>query len=206
MAANEFRTSCPILRREQLTLYFQTPQPRGVPTMQPFEQELVWLLESEVQILYVHGDKALKEGPSYSDFYGFLTSLDQNEELNRAKAWFSITESSSLDLRVVAKLFERPCLTPTSEDAARDNRRADAEPGKWKHVYAEIPHTWRTSEAHEEGDDKAMVYPTISRKEIREAVVYSSRRTDSDNAACMSEFRSHAHRWLAGAHSKSTFT
>ena len=68
MIASEFRTSCPILRQEQRTLYFQTPHPRGRPTMEPFEQEVIWLLESEVQILYLHGDKALKEGPSYSDF------------------------------------------------------------------------------------------------------------------------------------------
>ena len=203
MAANEFRTSCPILRREQLTLYFQTPQPRGVPTMQPFEQELVWLLESEVQILYLHGDKALKEGPSYNDFHGFLSSLDQNEELNRAKAWFSITESSSLDLQLVAKLFERPCCLASSEDAARENRRDADEPGKWKHVYAEIPDTWRTLEAHDESDDKGRSYPTISRNEIREAVVYSSRRTDIENAACMAAFRSHAHALLAPARSKS---
>ena len=56
------------------------------------------------------------------------------------------------------------------------------------------------------GFRNGMVYPTISRNEIREAVVYSSRRTDSDNAACMAEFLSHAHRLLAGAHSESTFT
>ena len=133
MMALEFRTSCPILRREQRTLYFHTPQPRGLPTMQSFAQEVIWLLESEVQILYLHGERVLKEGPAFTDFYGFLTSLDKSEELERSKAWFSIAESSSLDLRLVAKLFARPCLTPTSEDAARDKWRADAEPGKWKH-------------------------------------------------------------------------
>ena len=104
---------------------------------------------------------------------------------------------------MVAKLFERPCLAAISEDAARANRRDAAEPGKWKHVYAEIPDTRRTLDSHDECDKKNRSYPANSRNEIREAVVYSSRRTDIENAAYMAEFRSNAQSLLAAARSKS---
>ncbi len=108
MNRDKIRSGCPIVREEELQLC-EIVHIGGTHQAVPFPAKVMYLRESEAQILYVHGGKLVKEGPTYNDFYGYLTCLDGAiEEAERLSNAYSVNRESTLEIMVYLTITDKP--------------------------------------------------------------------------------------------------
>lgn len=109
---HHIQSRCPIVREEDLQLC-QIVSVGGMRQAIPFASRLLWLRESSAQLEYTHGGKMLVQGSTFSDFYGYLTSVDNavEEAKGRCRA-LSITMESSLVLTIVLTITEKAVIRP----------------------------------------------------------------------------------------------
>lgn len=180
MILNIFHTSCPIVKTTHESLC-QWLTVGGVYQKAEFVKEVLWIQESESQLLFQHGGKTLKEGSTYNDYYGYLSSLviDSPTSLETA-TYYGISIDSSLTLLVKTKVFLRPAIE-SSDDALYNKRKKDTH----RHQYSNLPETWRKEELHHDG---TLIYPQIERVSITEDVTWSSQNTAEQNAELQNNF------------------
>ena len=101
-----------------------------------FEHEIAWVRKSEGKARMLHGGVELQDLVTCNDFYGYLTSLTREDAaIGYAEdtcETYSVTTESSLEVEVIATIFDVP-LIPTDEKPAFGGRR----------VYRETPGDWR---------------------------------------------------------------
>lgn len=69
-------------------------------TIITFEKTVNWLIETTSKIKFLHEGVELKEGSEYSDFYGYLSCIDEESisEIDRLKKRYKINEKSTLEI------------------------------------------------------------------------------------------------------------
>lgn len=105
-------SNCPVVKREKAQLVQRSHINHVRKTVfMPFEQEIVWLRETESKITYWHGGKFFHEGSTFSDYYGFFSSMKSAiEEAEKMLEHFNITTQSSLEVHVRTTISDYPML------------------------------------------------------------------------------------------------
>jgi hypothetical protein len=141
-----------------------------------FSKKVVWVAESTTELEYHHGDKILKKGTSYNDYYGFLTSIDDKAASDFAES-FGITHESSLIL-VCRTIVE---LTPYLETEQHKAYNADKLPCQTRH-FDQAPNEWLQRNVPEEIHSpsyRTFRTPVVLASEIS----WSSKNTSEENLA-----------------------
>lgn len=182
---NTFHTGCPVVKRSQ-EIFVQRINIGGEPRRVEFTKDILWIQASEVTVQFLHGGQVLKEGRTYNDFYGYLTSFDREAcRVCEISEQYSITSESSLELVLLATVFLDPA-TETKE-TIKNNRD---KPSNYKSMYAYVPDDWR-KEVIENGDT---FYPQLERIVLGSDVVWSSRNTPEQNSDLVRHLKQ---RWRA---------
>lgn len=114
---NAVYSKCPVVKEENIKLLERVVVGSGKIAFVPFTQKLMWLRESEAHISYWHNNKVFKEGSTFNDYYGFLTSYQNAlDELQDTLKHFAIDEYSSLEVRIYVSIDETPVLEDNSSD------------------------------------------------------------------------------------------
>ncbi|MEY2117147.1 hypothetical protein [Rhodanobacter sp. FW106-PBR-R2A-1-13] len=173
-----FYTSCPVVRRTTET-FSQSITVGGEIRRAEFTRSIVWTQESESQILFLHGGEVLEAGPTHNDFYGYLSSLEFHDEVDRLMRKFGINRESTLELVVSTRVAQRPAFE-TEECLAYNVARSPRHKAK----YAYLPDDWRQHTV-EDGEER------LSRLQecvLGQAHTWSSRLSPEDNAAGAAAF------------------
>lgn len=127
-------------RRESKTL--QQRVVVGVGTkLVPFDVQIYWSKQSESVIEFVHGGVKFKEGATFNDYYGFMTSKEAGiAEAKQIAQRLSVTAESSLVLVVRTKVYEIPFIRTSRCEVS--NLKDDTR----KHVFEDIPNDWYDGE------------------------------------------------------------
>ena len=168
-----FRTSCPIVKREIQT-FSQSVNVGGESKRIEFEKEIVWIQESESQLLYKHGEKVIKEGSTDSDYYGYLTSptIDRPTPAEQAK-YYSITTESSLELVVMTTVLMRPAIENSEDAAVNKNNTLN----NYKVQLSEVPSNWMKADCS-----------NLESITLAAEVTWSSKNTAQQNSELLAEF------------------
>jgi hypothetical protein len=148
-----------------------------------FSKKVVWVAESHTELEYHHGDKLLKKGSCYNDYYGFLTSMDDKAARDFAES-FGITCESSLIL-VCRTVVE---LTPYLETEQHKAYNADKRPGQTRH-FDQAPNEWLQRNVPEEIHSpsyRTFRTPVVLASEI----TWSSKNTREENLALAEALKS----------------
>ncbi|MBP5959856.1 hypothetical protein [Pseudomonas aeruginosa] len=174
------RTCSPIAKRTTET-FVDHVNIGGERQRVEFQREVIWLQESETQLLYVHGGKILTKGPCHNDYYGYLTSLNPQElgALNLADH-FSVDQQSALDIQLVTTVF----LIPVHE--SNENKEHNrTKPADYRDHYSYIPDGWR----YERQSDGHTIYPQPEREELGKEIVWSTQWSEEENLRKLEDFK-----------------
>ncbi|AGG89143.1 hypothetical protein [Rhodanobacter denitrificans] len=177
-----FYTSCPAVRRS-IETFTQFILVGGETQRVEFTRPIVWIQESESQLLFLHGGEILEVGETHNDFYGYLSSMDFTEEVARLMRKFQITAESSLELVVATRVAQRPARE-TEECVAYNVSRSP----RHKAMYAYLEDDWR-QHAVEDGEERLR---RLGECMLGQAHTWSSRLSPDDNAALATAF---VNRW-----------
>lgn len=164
--------------------FFQHVTVGGVRELAEFEKDIVWLARSEATWAYMHGGHVLKEGSTYNDFYGYLTSVTHSiADLPSLAEKYSITTESSLSLELRAKVFLR--AYQENDECAEWN--ATATERKMKFKFLTVPSDYCVP--HIVGDDNdRKSYQSLSSLEVTRDLVWTSQNTDDANSTLSGDF------------------
>lgn len=177
-----FRTSCQIAERTTES-FIEHIVVGGERKRMEYSKPVIWLQETETKLEFMHGGVMLDELGSCSDFYGYMSSLTARaDEIKSILKQFSITQESSLELVLRAKLLRIPVIETVND--AEYNR---TKPMTYKSQFSHIPDTWRQEipnpDYHAVSNPQRFVWPPLRAKVIDEAIVWSSKDSDEQNAA-----------------------
>lgn len=115
---------CGPFRTERLKLCVRA-EVAGNTTHIPFDQDVIWNRSSESKIEFYHGGRLFKEGPTFNDYYGFMTSEKAAiQEATRLAEAYEITKWSSLTIRVKTTVSDTPhWRSPLCEKTDLENDR-----------------------------------------------------------------------------------
>jgi hypothetical protein len=173
MRSEKFYTAGHVVKKSNES-FFQKVEVGGISRMEEFKKEIIWILETQSQIVFFHGDKPLKEATTFNDYYGLYTSIEQAvREAEELAKNYQVTRYSSLEIKVMSKAFLRPAQE-TEETRNYNNQKAN----NYKLEFMSIPGDWRVKEFHENGE---AYFPLIQEKEIFFAPTYSTKLNQTDN-------------------------
>ena len=177
MHREEFSTGGKVARTSKENLWGEARHPAGGSQMVEFEQEIIWVEETESEVLFLHGGEEVGAFGKYTDFYGYGTSFcGANGAVAAAKQLaekFGVTADSSAEIVVKVTTFQEPAVRATSEDARKQNAKADENPN-WKRKFARVPEGWRTRREVDDIDGKKhFMYPRLERQVLTEETVWS---------------------------------
>jgi len=178
------RIGGPVIMRTTET-FWQHQKVGLTQQMMSFEQEVVWLARSESSTFAEHGGEEIKSGDTYNDFYGYLTSVSDTDDAKRMVKRYSITDESTLSIKIKAKVFLAPYIE--TEEDKRFNEKLDP---NIKKRYTEIPDNFRLRKEMNENIHAGSepYYPTISNIEHAEEIVWDSHKTEEENQAVIKKF------------------
>lgn len=179
---SKFHTGCQVVERTEET-FVEHVSIGGERRRIEFTKPILWIQESEALIQFKHGGHVLKEGDTHNDFYGYLTSIEHQNPAGMAKA-YSVTQDSSLEIVILAKVFKRPAIE-TTETIKNNASRFDP---RYKCMYAYVPDGWRR-EAESEHTPDGKCYPMLGCVELGTGIIWTSKNTPEQNAALANEFK-----------------
>jgi hypothetical protein len=157
------RTRCPIVRAEERTLY-QRIEVAGQYQFVSFRKKILWLRESESQIMIRHEGILIDDGSTTSDWYGYLTSVEGAfADIQKMAPKLRITPDDKLTLDIDLRIYEDPVLEPTSPDDIKNN----LDPTKMK-TWGQTPSRgsaglWFTSDQRTDPTEEWSPYPVLDR-------------------------------------------
>jgi len=136
---------CPVVKTETMTLW-QYVEVGGSRKLMSFEQEIMWLRESEADLVFRHRRTTIKRLTTSSDFYGFLTSAHGafKDVAHLAERW-DIRPDDVGGLRIVVRINDMPVIADLSRDGLRHNQEYNS-PGSRKRYLSPPRGIWFTSE------------------------------------------------------------
>lgn len=103
-------TNCPIAEIKIMNLAERVLLDQNID-FKNLQQEIIWIRETESRISFWHGGIELKEGSTYSDYYGFFTSYDGAiEDVEKICLAYKITPESSLELKITMTIEQYPVI------------------------------------------------------------------------------------------------
>ncbi|WP_199039935.1 MULTISPECIES: hypothetical protein [unclassified Dyella] len=178
MSMTELTTRCPIAKVTNET-FVERVVVGGERRREEFQREITWLLKSESQIYYMHGGKVIKEGTTYIDSTGFLSSMNGPRTRGACEV-FKIDRESSLELIVMTRVIHAPVRE--SDDTKAYNAGLSVNDFK---KYLIVPHTW----CREELINDHWTPLSLQDEIVHEEMTWSSKWTDAESIAHRAAFR-----------------
>lgn len=169
-----FYTICPIVRRST-EAFQQWVVIGGDRQKATFTKDILWLLESESVVQFIHGGEVLMEGRRHNDYYGLLSSMDISENglgVHEVAKKYEITRDSSMSLVVATRIYERPVVE--TEETIAHNKSHLAER---RAQYAELPDEWR----QERSVGGETVWSRLGEIDLATEIVWSSKNDTALN-------------------------
>lgn len=177
---NPIRSSSPVAKVTNET-FDQDVSVGGTIQRLTFTRRVLWLQESESTCQFIHGGHVLKEGSTFTDWYGYLTSMNVDSPSPTDLCHrFGITDDSSLELVVITTVFLRPVIE-TPETAAFNATK----PPNHKAQFAEVSWDWR----QEKVVDGELRWSRLERQVLGDGTTWSSKASAETNAAVATAFR-----------------
>lgn len=130
----------PVIRTERLTLWEQV-QVAGATRMISFDRDIVWLRQSETQMVLEHRGAEVASLCTLSDFYGFLSCLEHScKEAKRFREQYKIKSGDALKIMALTTVADRPVVADTSDEAVNRNATSEVKQYRW------VDRDWFTSE------------------------------------------------------------
>lgn len=174
-----------IVTRQVMTL-FQNVTVGGVSEERSFKKEVVWVARTETRMEFIHGGQVLKNGSTFNDFHGYMTSMGLDSDVAPIVDHYQIMPHSSLSLQLVTTLY----LMPYQEDDECRAWNQDAKERNYKYKLIDMPTAYRI--AHEvtanEGE-KELQYKSLDALEVASQTTWSSKNTPEQNISLMEGFR-----------------
>lgn len=130
---------CHVVRDATMTL-FDRVEVGGVTTMLPFQRRVLWLRESEANIVLRWDGKHEVDGiATLCDYYGYLRSVEAavtEYAATHAKA-YKLTKADRLSVDVDVTITEIPVLEDTSQEAKDDAERYQGK--NYRKSYNRVP-------------------------------------------------------------------
>jgi hypothetical protein len=176
MQSQEFVTAGRVAEKSVEKLWGEATHPSGRREMVAFDQEVIWIEETEAVVAFMHGGEEVETFGTYSDFYGYGTSVcGKGGAIGTARRIadrFNVTPESTAEVVVRQTTFLIPAIPATSRDALELNAKADADP-KWKRKFAHLPEGWRLRrEETLESGEVHVSWPRPERRILKEEVVW----------------------------------
>lgn len=121
---HRFHSRCPVVAVETLKLVrFVSVNGLSKMAAMSFDEEIHWLRESQAQVVFRHGGEVLKEGSTFNDFYGFLTSVTGAvDEAENLCGRYKVDAASSLEIAVLATVTDKPVQPEGTESVFRGHK------------------------------------------------------------------------------------
>lgn len=118
-------SAAPVVAREKARLVRRVPGATPVEDrLELFEEELVWLRETEASLTLLHRGVEVKSLAAFNDYYGFLRSVDAAlEAIPGFCGHYRITPDSELALQLDLIVTDS-CVLPALGKAAWGGKRA----------------------------------------------------------------------------------
>lgn len=193
--SDKFWSVCPVVHRGPMRLW-QQANVGGEWRLIPFEREVLWLRQSEAEIVLRHGGREVDTRATLNDFYGFLTSLEWavTDDVPGLADHYGVTADTLLSVDVDVTVSDVPCLADTSAEGAETFQRTG------RATYVSVPDEggkrWYLSDKPAEGED---ALPALKSQVVAERKpVYTTRgktalgQIPADLAAWIAEQRNAA--------------
>jgi hypothetical protein len=119
---SNFYSSCPV-RVENIIVAQRITAGDGKIFFHTFDTQISWLFESESLIKLFCNDKLIKEGSTFGDFYGFLTSIENAADEARELAnYYSLHPESEVDVKIFTNVIRRPVKLDDSPNGLKWNK------------------------------------------------------------------------------------
>ncbi|HHH9441288.1 TPA: hypothetical protein ACP32N_003225 [Pseudomonas aeruginosa] len=177
---SQIRTACPVAERT-LETFVQSVNIAGERQRVEFQREVVWLLESETELQFVHGGEVVSNGACANDWYGLYSSLDP-EDIGALSAAtrFKVDALSSLEIQLVTTVFLNPVM-----ETPEDKHSNLTQPANYRAHFSYIPDSWR----YERLAEDVVVYPKPERKILATEVTWSTKWTDDERLSRIEDFK-----------------
>ncbi len=115
---SSFYSRCPVISEEVSSLARKVDiSGDGKSVYLPFNRNILWLRESESRIVISHGGVMIREGSTYTDYYGYLTSIESaiNDAQDLCRR-YDVSKSSSMLITIDVRIFETPALADETKE------------------------------------------------------------------------------------------
>lgn len=149
----------------------------GVGGYHSFEKNIVWLIESETQLSYWHGGVLLKEDSTFTDYYGYLRSMDYDQDLHFRKAkQFSVNQKSTLEMKLTTRFKLVPFIE--NEECFSWNSKASAENKRYKLINLPRDYSFKRKTGFANEQDH---FERLSEIEVDQEVIWCSYLSEPQN-------------------------
>jgi hypothetical protein len=165
-----FYSAAPVVQSEVMKLWSGVNIPSVGFRHMEVEVEVFWLREGELKVEFLHGGKCVKDGPTFTDYYGFLNCVHSIEDAKKWAAYYGVDESSTAEVVATLTVSDQPALIPRGRDEIEHNKRADVD-GRLKRVWAHMDDHLRQKVQR----DGETVYPALSPRKLADRVIWTSK-------------------------------
>lgn len=175
---NYFLTHAPVVKAVEFDFVEKIKVGRGYEWV-PFKEKVLWLLESKSDLRMKHGGREVKKLTSFSDFYGYLTSICAQDAEQTAAA-YGVNTSSSLIVELETLLGLSPVIM-TESDIEFNNRKSQDEKAR----YSFIPDSWKVAGSADTLEHCTELYERVIAKQC----VWSSKRSKRENSCLLKKIK-----------------
>jgi hypothetical protein len=109
MSLNKIKSRSPVVKAEELDLVEMITSHSTL--FVPFKKKIIWIRECEAAVSLWHGGHPIKSIGTYTDFYGYMSSLaTAKEDAAELASRHSISDKSSLEIRIDLTINDVPVL------------------------------------------------------------------------------------------------
>lgn len=113
---SNIHSRCPV--KCEKTIIMERMSSKGNLFFHDSEQEFLWLYETESTYCYAYKGKVIKEGSTFSDYYGFLSSVDSAiEEAQEIMKNLDIQADEPMEIIIKTSLSKRPVLLADNHES-----------------------------------------------------------------------------------------
>tara|TARA_B100000809_G_scaffold266377_1_gene328812 strand:- start:6729 stop:7349 length:621 start_codon:yes stop_codon:yes gene_type:complete len=151
-----------------------------------FSNAIHWLLQSESTIRLMHGGVELKEGGTFTDFYGYLQSCSI-DDLTKLADKFSVTPKSTLVIVMETRVFLKPVVLTANDIKHNKEKNPD-----YKSQFTTVPNDFRQKSKQTDAKfeiEFPFIYSSLEERDVATEVVWSTAKSEDENKKCLSLFK-----------------
>lgn len=186
---SEFHSAALIASVTTEQLWAMSEHPVSGRAMVQCPVEVTWLRSCEATLLFMHGGKQVAEFGTYTDYYGFLTCLQDLQARALATAEkFSVTPQSTACIAIRLIVQDSPVLPATSGPSEfgwrapippTRQRWAEFPVSKFRRRVADVDQDDEGPGGKEVGTAHGWLYPALEPKPVYNEIIWTTAHPDN---------------------------